>query len=58
MENTRVIECPNCGLKHQFKKLEKGYAIEIPCIVQFDRTIGCGYIITVKLSEKKYGENN
>ena len=52
----RIIECPNCGLKWQFDKLEKGHTLMIPCLHQWDRSVGCGYVITINLSEKKYGE--
>jgi hypothetical protein len=57
MENVkRTIECPNCGQKLVFPKLAAGYTTQIPCLTQWDRTVGCGYVIEIKLSEKKYGE--
>lgn len=56
MKNKRIIECPNCGMKHQFDKIEKGLTLMVPCLSQWDRSIGCGYVFSITLSEKKYGE--
>lgn len=56
MTKKRIIECPNCGQKHQFDKIEKGITLTIPCLYQWDRTIGCGHVFSITLHEKKYGE--
>ena len=52
----KVVSCPNCGLQWSFSKLKAGHTVSIPCLAQWDRSIGCGYVISVNLSEKKYGE--